>query len=134
MPDKHSAWLEHPRELFNHAQVFFRIEKEPKRCKKIHYCVESAAPALWQLSHVAAYVSQCRTSSAFFRELDEMFGVVETINIKACFRQEMSVSALSTGHIENARSRRKAENIDQSRDFVPVTLRREDRLVLQQIV
>jgi hypothetical protein len=44
------------------------------------------------------------------------------------------VSSLPARHVEESRARRKLENLQQPRYFVPVTLEREDGLVLEQVL
>jgi hypothetical protein len=46
----------------------------------------------------------------------------------------MRVSSLPARHVEDACTRRKLQNIEQPRYFVPVALEREEGLVLEQIL
>jgi hypothetical protein len=46
----------------------------------------------------------------------------------------MRVTALATWYVENTRSHRQAEQIDQTRYLVPIALQREERAVLEEIV
>jgi hypothetical protein len=43
----------------------------------------------------------------------------------------MCMSALTARHIENARSRRQAQHVDEPSCFFPIALEREERLVLE---
>lgn len=63
-----------------------------------------------------------------------MLGIIEAIDIEAGLRQQMRVTPLSTWYVKNARAGWKSQDLYESRDFVPVALRREDRLILEQIV
>jgi hypothetical protein len=44
------------------------------------------------------------------------------------------MSSLAAWNVEDSRARRKAEDVDQARDFAAIALEREQRLVLEQIV
>jgi hypothetical protein len=46
----------------------------------------------------------------------------------------MSVAALATGYVQNARADRQRENIEQTRYFAPVTFGSKEWLVLEEIV
>ena len=46
----------------------------------------------------------------------------------------MRMTSLPAGYIENPGAGRQAENVDQPRDFVPVALELEDRLILEEIM
>ena len=63
-----------------------------------------------------------------------MLRIVEPVDVVAGFRQEMRMSSLSAWHIENSRSGRQAEDVDQARDFLSVALEFEDRLVFEEVV
>jgi hypothetical protein len=46
----------------------------------------------------------------------------------------MRMSSLAAWNDEDARARRKAEDVDQARDLAAIALEREQRLVLEQIL
>jgi hypothetical protein len=46
----------------------------------------------------------------------------------------MRMSSLAAWNVEDARARRKAEDVDQARDLAAIALEREQRLVLEQIL
>ena len=44
------------------------------------------------------------------------------------------MASLAAGHVEHARADRETEDVDESRDFLPIALGREERAVLEEIV
>jgi hypothetical protein len=46
----------------------------------------------------------------------------------------MRMSSLAAWNVEDARARRKAEDVDQARDLAAIALDGEERLVLEQIL
>jgi hypothetical protein len=59
--------------------------------------------------------------------------VIEPVHIVSGFREQVCVTSLATGHIENARVDGKAEKLDDSRGLRTVALQRKDRLVLEEV-
>jgi len=77
---------------------------------------------------------QCGTSSALSSEGKKVFGVIETFDAVSGLSQQVSVATLSAWHIEDARPVRQAENPDYTRCLVAITLGREDRFVLEEVL
>src|SRR5258708_13090525 len=63
-----------------------------------------------------------------------MLRVVQSIHREARLGKRMRMSPLPAWAVENARSRRKRQDVDESRDFTTVALLREDGLVLEEIM
>jgi len=134
VPDEQPTRLEDARELGDHSRIVRRIAEKAERREEIQHGVKSSSPAGGQFAHVAPQVTESRTGSALFRAREEVRGVVETVDVESCFDEEMRVSSLPARHVEESRARRKLENLQQPRYFVPVTLEREDGLVLEQVL
>jgi hypothetical protein len=60
--------------------------------------------------------------------------VVESIDVKARLGEEMCMSPLSAGNIEEARAHWERQEFEQPGDFTPVLFEREDGLVLEQVL
>jgi hypothetical protein len=110
------------------------VGKEAERSKKVEHGVEPLGPAPWHFSHVGARVTQQRAGSPRPGNSEQLLRIVEPIDVVTGFGQQMCMTALSTWHVENSRTHRQAEQIDQARYFVPIALQREERSVLQEIV
>ena len=134
VPDENAPGLEDASELPDHKSVFSGMREEAKGREEIHYRVEPSAPARRHFPHVADGVAKCRSGAAPLRYRNQMLRVVEAIYVIAVLSQQMRVASLPARHVENSGADRQAENFDQARDFRPVALGREDRLVLPQIM
>jgi hypothetical protein len=72
--------------------------------------------------------------ATLLRAVEERLGVVEAIDVEPGFREKVRVATLPARHVEDARSRRQLEQLEQSRDITSVLLRREQRLVFEEIM
>jgi hypothetical protein len=79
-------------------------------------------------------VTEPSAGAAAARDGEEVWRVVEAIDVEAGFREQMGVPSLPAGDVEDTRPRREREDLEQARDLAAVALRREDRLVLEEIV
>ena len=68
------------------------------------------------------------------RDVEQVLRVVEPVDVESRFGEQVRVAPLAARHVENARAGRQPEQLDQPRDFLPVALEREERLVLEQIL
>jgi len=134
MPDENTVGLQHAREFPNHLCVVARMRKESERREEIEHGVEASLPARRHLAHVAAGVSQIWTDAALAGDSQQIIRVVETIDIESGLRQQMRVPALATRDVENARSRRQSQKLDEPRSLLAIALEGKKRAVLQQIV
>lgn len=134
VPHKESSRTKNARELGNDFHVIARVGEESERREKIDDRVEASGPFRRHPAHVAARVSKPRSGSALASDFQEVFGVVEPIDIVSGFGEQVRVPALPAWHVQDSRSRRQSKNIEKSRDFVPVILEREYRLILEEIV
>src|SRR6266404_9140835 len=108
--------------------------KEAERREEVEHRIEPLAPAPWHFSHVAARVAQERTGPPPAGNGKQLCRVIEAVDVIAGFRQKMRVTAVTTWYVENARSQRQAEQIDQTRYLVAIALQGEERAVLEEIV
>ena len=134
MPDQDPIRTKYSRKFRNDAGIVSGVGKKAKRCEEIEYGVELSAPPRRQLSHVAARIAKVWTSPTLACYPKQIFRVIQAVDLEARFGQKMRVSPLSAGNVENLRPRRQLEYVDESRDFLAITLECEDRLVLEQVV
>jgi len=134
MPNENAARFEHLSKFGENNPIVSWLSEKPKRCEQIEHGVETARPSRRQLSHVAAGVSKSGACAALPRTGQQLGRVIETIDVKARFGEQVCVSALSARHIENARPRRQPEQIEQARHFATITLEGEQGLILEQIL
>jgi len=134
VPDEHSARTDDPGELADHPPIIGRIEEEAERREQIEHGIEAAGPARRQPAHVAFRVAQRLSVTTLFRAVEQRLGVVQAIDVEPGFREQVCMAALPARHIEDPRSDRQLEQLQQPRDIPPILLRREQRLVLQEIV
>ena len=62
-----------------------------------------------------------------------MLRIIQPVDPESGLSQEVSVTSLTTRHIENARALRKSQHLDYARCFDAVALESENRLVFQEI-
>ena len=79
-------------------------------------------------------VAETRPGSALARALQQLARVIETVDVEAGFGEQVRVASLAARNVEHARAGWKPEHVDESSDFVPVALEREQRLVLEQVL
>lgn len=133
VPDERAAGAEDARELAEHALVVGRAEKEAERCEQVDHSIECTGPTGRHRAHVATHESQPRARAAAAGPREEDRGVIEASDIESGLRQEMRMPPLSTWHVEHSRAHWELENLEQSRDFPAIALRREERGVLEQV-
>jgi hypothetical protein len=78
-------------------------------------------------------VGERRTRSPRSRTRQERLGEIESIDLKSRFGEQMAMPSLSTWHVQDARAGRQSQNVDQSRNFTPIALEREQWLILAQV-
>ena len=134
MPHEHAAGLQHTRELVDHATVVRGQREKPERREQIEHRVKASRPARGKFPHVAARVTKQRSGAAMPCALEQFLRVVEAVDVESRFRQQMRVSSLPARDVEDARARGKTQDVHQARDFAPVALEGEKRLVLEQVL
>jgi hypothetical protein len=72
-------------------------------------------------------------SPALPRASEQLLGVVDAVDIEACFGEQVRVPPLAAGDVEHARADRQAEDVDDARHFLSVTPLAEERLVLVEV-
>ena len=108
--------------------------KNPNDVNRLRTALEAAGPARRKRAHVASRVAETRPGAALARALQELARVVEAVDVEAGLGEQVCVASLPARDVEQARAGWKAEDVDQSRDFVPVALERKQRLVLEQVL
>jgi hypothetical protein len=134
VPHEHAARREHARELRDHAPVVARVEEEAERGEEVDDRVEATRPPRRQAAHVAARVAQRASGAARAGGVEQRLGVVEAVDVVAGLGEQVRVAPLPAGAVEDARAGRQREQVDEPRDLPAVALRREERLVLLQVV
>ena len=79
-------------------------------------------------------ISERRSGAALSRSGEQRRREVETIDEKARLGEQVTVSSLSAGYIENTRFRWKPKHFDDARHLAPIALEREQRLILPQVL
>ena len=79
-------------------------------------------------------ISKTRPGSTPPGDSEERTRIVDAVDVKPRVGEEMRMSSLATRNVENSRPRGKAEQLDQPSNFTPIALRREDWLVLEEIL
>ncbi len=85
MPHQPASGREHPGEFTDDSSVVGWMSEETERCEKIEDYFETVLPSSGQSPHIAVGVSQHRTGSAIARDLQEVLGVVDRIDVVAGF-------------------------------------------------
>jgi len=134
MPDQHSTRSEDPGKLPDYTQVIRRMRKEPKRCEKVENRIEPARPFGRHAPHVPAKVAKSVACPTLASDVEQILGVVETIDVVPELRQQMCVAPLPARHVQHSRPHRKAKDIDETRYFLAIALEGEERPVLLEIV
>src|SRR5437763_7092804 len=109
MPDEKSAWFEDTRKFADDSSIVGGVREETERREEIDYRVEPARPARRQLAHVATRVTQVSARPALSRDAEQLLRVIEAVDVKPVFREQVSVTSLPAGHVEDARARRETE-------------------------
>src|SRR4051812_48482028 len=104
MPDQLTTRLQHPGKLGDDLRVVGGIEKKPKRREQIEHGVKAAGPLGGKLPHVAAGVAEGTRRAAFARDGEEVRRVVESIDVEPSFGEQMRVTPLPAGHVEDSRA------------------------------
>ena len=110
------------------------MSEEPEGGEKIEHCIEPSSPAHRHFSHVAASVAKTRTSAPLPCNCEELGGVIETIDVESRFSKQMRVPPLTARYVEDARTSRQSEQLDQARCLVTIPLGSKEKPVLQEIV
>jgi hypothetical protein len=134
VPDEKTAGLQDAGELANDRDIIRRMGEEAERRKEVEHGVESSRPASGHFPHVATRVPERAAGASPACDIEQIPRVVETIDVKAVLGEEMGVPSLTARHIENTRTDRQRQELDETRCFLPVALGCEERAVLQQIV
>ena len=134
MPNEHAAWAQHAGELPDHAGIVRRVGEEPEGCEEIDHGVEASGPFVRKRAHVRSSVAQRRTGAALLGDGEQLARVVRAGDVVARLGQQMRVTPLSAGTIEDARADRELEDLEEPRDFLPVARENEERFVLQEIL
>lgn len=134
VPDEKAARLENARKFLDHARIVRRLVEEAERREEIEHAVEATGPSRWQLSHVTARIPQSRPRAARPGEFQQVARVVQSIDVESRFGEEVRVATLPARHVEDARAGGQLQDLEQTRDLSSVTLEREERFVLQQVL
>jgi len=134
VPNEDAAGLEHAGKFRENLAVICRLGEKPERCKQVEHRAESSGPACRQCPHVAARVSQSRTSAPIAGARQQVARIIQTVDVEAGFGEQVRVATLAARNIEYARTSREPENLDQSRDFVSIALEREEGFVFEKVL
>ncbi len=85
------------------------------------------------MPHVALSVLEIGTRAARSRDLQQRLRVVESIDLVPRLGQQVSMPALPTRDVENARAVRKSKNVNYARSLSSIPLEREYRLVFEKV-
>ena len=101
------------------------MREEPERRKEVEDRIEPPRPARWHLPHVTPRVAKILPSAALPCDVQQIPGVIQTVDVVAKLSQQMCMPALPAGDIEHPRSDRKTENGDEPRSFLAIPLEGE---------
>src|SRR5205823_3302235 len=87
-----------------------------------------------QLAHVATRVTQVSARPALSRDAEQLLRVIEAVDVKPVFREQVSVTSLPARHVEDARARRETQQLDEPGCFLTIALGRKQQPVFQKIV
>ncbi len=134
MPHQPASRREHAREFCDDAAVVSRVGEKPERCEKIEHYFEPVLPSGREPPHVTVGVAKVGAGPAIARDLQEILGVIDRVDVVSRFREQVRVSALTTRNVENPRANRQSQQVNESRDFGACAFRCKQRAVLQQVV
>src|SRR4029453_18085887 len=134
MPDDRGARLERTRPLGHNALVIARPQKEAERCEEVHDCVEPARPLRRKTSHVTASVAKRFPGSPQLCTREQVAGQIEPVDVITCLGEQMCVAALPARHVENPRSSRQPEYVDEPSDLTTIAGEIEDRAVFEEVL
>lgn len=75
-----------------------------------------------------------RPRAPFLRAFEQRRRKIEPIDAESCLCEQVTVPSLAARHVEYSRSGGQAEHLDNTRDFAPVALEREQRFVFAQVL
>ena len=133
VPDENAAGSQHARELVDRPLIVGGIIKESERREQVHDGVEPSPPARGQLLHVRDLVAERLAGAALLRSRDQIAAEVDAGDIESGFGEQMRMSPLPARNVEDPRSARKLEQLDEPADFTAVPLQIEERRILAQI-
>jgi len=79
-------------------------------------------------------VAEIRARPALPRDLEQVVGVVESIDVVARFSEQVRVPSLAARDVQHARADGKSKQLDEPRDFRASSFGCEQRAVLEKIV
>lgn len=134
MPHQQPTRLEHATELRDHTDVVAWIQEEAERREQVEHGIEPARPGRRKPSHVAAAIPQVGSYTPIARDLQEFRRVVEAVDAKSRFGQQVCVPPLPARYVEEPRAGRESKHLQQAPDLRAIFGQAEDRLELQQVL
>lgn len=133
VPDEDTAGPQDAGEPVDHPLVVSRVHEEPEGREEIDDGIELSGPPARKRAHVTARVSQPGTDTPFPCLREQRPRVVEPVHVEARLGQQMRMTSLTAGTIEDTRTDGKLEELDQPRDVGAIADGVEQRLILEQI-